>query len=49
VKRYVQKNAETEIARIIMRGEATEGSVIVVDADDMGLTFRVKQPVAAGI
>lgn len=49
VKRYVQKNAETEIARIIMRGEAREDSIIVVDADDMGLTFRVKQPVAAGV
>jgi ATP-dependent Clp protease ATP-binding subunit ClpB len=49
VKRYVQKNAETEIARIIMRGEAPEGSVIAVDADDAGLTFRVKQPVTAGV
>ncbi len=44
VKRYVQKNVETAIARIIMRGEVTDGSVIAVAADDEGLTFRVKQP-----
>lgn len=44
VKRYVQKNVETAVARIIMRGEAMEGSVIAVDANDSELTFRVKQP-----
>jgi ATP-dependent Clp protease ATP-binding subunit ClpB len=49
VKRYVQKNVETEIARIIMRGEAAEGSVIAVDSNDEGLTFRVKEPVTAGV
>jgi ATP-dependent Clp protease ATP-binding subunit ClpB len=47
VKRYVQKNVETEIARIIMRGEAVEGSVVAIDADDEGLTYRVKEPVYA--
>jgi ATP-dependent Clp protease ATP-binding subunit ClpB len=43
VKRYVQKNVETAIARVIMRGEAGEGSVIAIDSDDEGLTFRVKE------
>lgn len=42
VKRYVQKNVETAIARIIIRGEAPEGSAVLVDADEKGLTFRVK-------
>jgi ATP-dependent Clp protease ATP-binding subunit ClpB len=43
VKRYVQKNVETAIARVIMRGEVGEGGVIAIDADDEGLTFRVKE------
>ena len=48
-KRYVQKHVETEIARIVMRGETLEGSVIAVDAYDDGLTFHVKQPAVAGV
>ncbi|NLA86685.1 MAG: AAA domain-containing protein, partial [Clostridiales bacterium] len=47
VKRYVQKNVETEIARIIMRGEIAEGGLIAIDSGDEGLTFRVKEPVQA--
>jgi ATP-dependent Clp protease ATP-binding subunit ClpB len=47
VKRYVQKNVETAVARIIMRGEAPEGSVITVDADENGLIFGTKQPAVA--
>ena len=43
VKRYVQKNVETQIARILMRGEALEGGVIAIDSDDERLTFRVKE------
>lgn len=43
VKRYVQKNVETQIARVIMRGEAGEGSVIAIDSDDEKLTFGVKE------
>jgi ATP-dependent Clp protease ATP-binding subunit ClpB len=43
VKRYVQKNVETALARVIMRGEAGEGSVIRVGADEKGLTFEVTQ------
>ncbi len=45
VKRYVQKNVETAVARIIMRGEISDGSVITVDADENGLVFATKQPV----
>ncbi|NLT14268.1 MAG: AAA domain-containing protein, partial [Clostridiales bacterium] len=43
VKRYVQKNVETQIARVIMRGEIAEGGVITIDSDDEKLTFRVKE------
>ena len=45
VKRYVQKNVETAVARIIMRGEISDGSVINVNADENGLVFATKQPV----
>ena len=48
VKRYVQKNVETALARIIMRGEIAEGSVITIDADENGLVFDTKQPVVLG-
>jgi ATP-dependent Clp protease ATP-binding subunit ClpB len=41
VKRYVQKNVETELARIIMRGELGEGGAIKVGADEHGLLFKV--------
>jgi ATP-dependent Clp protease ATP-binding subunit ClpB len=47
VKRFVQKNVGTAIARIILRGEAEEGSVIQLSADDTGLTFTVKAPIVA--
>jgi ATP-dependent Clp protease ATP-binding subunit ClpB len=40
VKRYIQKKVETDIARIIMRGEAGEGATITVDADESGLIFK---------
>ncbi len=42
VKRFVQKTVETEIARIIMQGNITENSVILVDSDGSHLTVRVK-------
>ena len=40
VKRYIQKNIETEIAAMIIRGTAKDGDHIVIDADESGLTFR---------
>jgi ATP-dependent Clp protease ATP-binding subunit ClpB len=47
VKRYVQKNVETAVARIILRGEASEGSVITVDADENGFLFSTQEPAVA--
>ncbi|NLL39444.1 MAG: AAA domain-containing protein [Clostridiales bacterium] len=44
VKRFVQKNVETEIARMIIRREAGEGSVINVDAQDGSLRFSASLP-----
>ncbi len=43
VKRFIQKNVETAIARIIMRGEAGEGGTVFVDADENGLFFRAEE------
>ena len=39
VKRYVQRNVETEIARMLMRGDVLPGSTVCVDADGGRLTF----------
>ncbi|MEL4106601.1 ATP-dependent chaperone ClpB [Oscillospiraceae bacterium WX1] len=47
VKRYVQKNVETAVARIIMQGDTVDGSTFTVDADDSSLLFQVKDPVTA--
>ena len=44
VKRFVQKNVETAVARIIMRGDIADGSVITINADENGLVFDTKQP-----
>ncbi len=41
VKRYLQKHAETEIAGMIVRGEAGEGDTIVIDASEGRLTYTV--------
>ena len=43
VRRYVQKNIETAIARTIMQGDIPEGATITVDADENGLVFGVKE------
>ncbi|NLO47157.1 MAG: ATP-dependent chaperone ClpB [Clostridiales bacterium] len=40
VKRYIQKKVETDIARIIMRGDAYEGKTVTVDADEAGLIIK---------
>ena len=42
VKRYLQSNIETEIAEMIIRGEAEAGSKIIVDAGKEKLEYEVK-------
>ena len=40
VKRYIQRHIETEVARIVMRGDLNPGDEVVVSADlDMGMKF----------
>ena len=42
VKRYIQNNVETQVARIVMKGDLSMGDEVVVSADmDVGLKFDV--------
>ena len=42
LKRFLQKNVETMVARYILGGDVHAGSVMVVDRDGDGLTIRTK-------
>ena len=42
LKRYMQKNVETLSARLILSGEAGEGSEIEITAGEEGLRAKVK-------
>jgi ATP-dependent Clp protease ATP-binding subunit ClpB len=41
VKRFLQKHLETEISRMIIKGDVGQDSKVVVDASDEGLSFRL--------
>ena len=45
LKRYLQQNVETLAAKIILRSEIHEGSAIIIDRDEHGLTGRVSEPI----
>lgn len=40
IKRFVQKYVETELGRLLIKGDIAEGDTAVVDADDNGLIIR---------
>ncbi|SFE40887.1 ATP-dependent Clp protease ATP-binding subunit ClpB [Peptostreptococcaceae bacterium pGA-8] len=42
IKRYIQKNIETEIAKLIIEGKVYDGKTIVIKADDNQLLYEVK-------
>ncbi|QKV80292.1 ATP-dependent chaperone ClpB [Amycolatopsis sp. Hca4] len=46
LRRYISHEVETRIGRALLRGELTEGLVIVVDAVDGDLTVDFRAPVA---
>jgi ATP-dependent Clp protease ATP-binding subunit ClpB len=46
LKRLVQQELETGLARKILSGEVRDGSKVVVDAGPRGLSFEVKAPTA---
>ncbi|HHW32472.1 MAG TPA: ATP-dependent chaperone ClpB [Clostridiaceae bacterium] len=43
VKRFLQKHLETEIGKMIIKGELGQNSKVVVDTDEEGLSFRIQQ------
>ena len=45
LKRYLQQNVETLAAKIILRSEIHEGSTIIIDRDEHGLTGRVSEAI----
>ena len=42
VKRYLQKNVETEIASMIIRGDIVDGQTVVIDSDGHKLNLFAK-------
>jgi ATP-dependent Clp protease ATP-binding subunit ClpB len=44
LRRYLQHQLETRIGRALIAGEAGEGSVVEVGADDGGLVVTIRQP-----
>ena len=44
VKRYLQKNLETELAAMLIRGTLSDGQHVVVGSDGEKLTFTVENP-----
>lgn len=46
IRRWVQKNVMTVLSRMLLKGEAVEGSTIVIDATDdkRGLRYEVVNP-----
>jgi ATP-dependent Clp protease ATP-binding subunit ClpB len=43
VKRYLQRNVETEIAQLIIAGKLFDGQKVVIDVEDDKLVFHVKE------
>ena len=43
LKRYLQKNVETEAAKLILEGNVGSGDTILIDNVDGKLTARIKQ------
>ncbi len=47
LKRFIQQQVETPIARRIIAGEVPPGAAILMDAGDAGLSFTVREPAEA--
>ena len=43
VKRYLQKNLETQLAELLIRGTLSDGQHVTIDSDGAKLTFTVDQ------
>lgn len=42
VKRYLQRNVETKLGRLIIEGKVVDGSTAVLDLEDNKLEFKIK-------
>ncbi len=42
VKRFIQRSIETDVGKLILKGDVRDGSIVTVDADDDGLKYDVK-------
>jgi ATP-dependent Clp protease ATP-binding subunit ClpB len=42
LRRYIQREIETRIARALLRGEILDGARVVIDAGDDGLEVRAE-------
>ena len=42
VNRYLQKNVETQIAAMIIKGDIVDGQTILIDSDGSALNIRAK-------
>jgi len=47
VKRYLQKNIETEIASMIIKGDVVDGQTIMIDSDGEKLDIKAKLDITA--
>ena len=45
VKRYLQKELETKIGRMIISGELKDKDTIIIDVEDKELKLKIKEPV----
>ena len=42
VKRYIQKNIETELAAALIKGDVVDGDNVIIEVGDKGLEFKTK-------
>ncbi len=49
LRRFIQREVETRIGRMLLRGEAPEGSVLAVELEHGQLVVRSEQPPAPGV
>ncbi|MBN4061281.1 type VI secretion system ATPase TssH, partial [bacterium AH-315-G11] len=43
MKRFIQQAMETPLARLLISGEASAGSLVTITCDDQGLQFTVRK------
>lgn len=44
LKRYLQRELETEVGRKIIKGEVSDGDSLLVDTDDRQLVYKIQKP-----